>query len=197
MKKAIVYVDGFNLYYGLCSFGSKYKWLDLQALAESFLKDDDTEVVAIKYFTALVKGDEAKSIRQKTYLNALQEGCSKLIIEYGHFLFKDKRCKNCGHLARIPEEKKTDVNIACAMLQDAYSNDFDLAYLVSGDSDLVPPVKIVTELGKIVIVAHPPKRKSDELCKSASNWFAISESKIKSHQLINAIGSYQKPSEWS
>jgi uncharacterized LabA/DUF88 family protein len=196
VKKAIVYIDGFNLYYGLNSFGSKYKWLDLQTLAENFINDDNTEIVAVKYFTALVKGDAAKSERQKTYLNALTANCAKLSIEYGHFLFKDKTCRNCGHLTRIPEEKKTDVNIACSMLKDAYSNAFDLAYLISGDSDLVPPVKIVTELGKVVIVAHPPKRKSDELCKVASNWFAISEAKIRLSQFPNQIGSIQKPTEW-
>ena len=35
----------------------------------------------------------------------------------------------------------TDVNIATAMLTDAYRDRFDTALLVSADSDLVPPVR--------------------------------------------------------
>ncbi len=58
--KTCVYVDGFNLYYGLrhaISLDKKgnkgYKWLDLNALAKAILPHD--EVTVIKYFTADIK----------------------------------------------------------------------------------------------------------------------------------------------
>ena len=51
--KAIVYIDGYNLYYGLLK-GTPYKWLDLWALARALLKED-IELLAVKYFTAPVK----------------------------------------------------------------------------------------------------------------------------------------------
>ena len=35
-KRTIVYIDGFNLYYGLLRFTS-YKWLDIVAFAKSLL----------------------------------------------------------------------------------------------------------------------------------------------------------------
>lgn len=197
MKKAIVYIDGFNLYYGLNHYGHKYKWLDIQALSESFINDDNTELVEVKYFTALVKGDSAKRYRQKVYLEAIKATCPKLTIEYGHFLFKDKRCRNCGNVARIPEEKKTDVNIACEIVKGAFEDQYDVAFLVSGDSDLVPPVKIAVEKGKTVIIANPPKRKSEELCKTATNWFAISEAKLRRSQLSLQLDGVSKPQEWS
>jgi len=38
------------------------------------------------------------------------------------------------------EEKRTDVNIAVYMLDDGYRNLADTFVLVSGDSDLVPPI---------------------------------------------------------
>ena len=39
VERAIVYVDGFNLYYGLKSKGLAYAiyWLDLRRLSEKFL----------------------------------------------------------------------------------------------------------------------------------------------------------------
>ena len=38
-QRAIVYIDGYNLYYGMRNaFGKKYMWLDLQAFSESLLQ---------------------------------------------------------------------------------------------------------------------------------------------------------------
>lgn len=195
-KKANIFIDGFNLYYGLKTFGNKYKWLDVQALGESFITQNDTELSQVHYFTALISGDDDASFRQRLYLDALQAHCDKITIHYGHFLHKDKRCHNCGKTSRIPEEKKTDVNIACEILKGAYEDQYDLGYLVSGDSDLVPPVTITTQMEKTIIVAHPPKRKSDELCKAASNWFSISQGKLKKSQMPNQVGTHRRPPTW-
>ncbi len=51
-QKTIIYVDGFNLYYG-CLKNSTYKWLDLKKLFVDLL-DESHEIVAIKYFTAYI-----------------------------------------------------------------------------------------------------------------------------------------------
>ena len=47
-QKVIVYVDGFNFYYGLKadSKWKKYYWLDMVALFEKFLRPDQ-EIVAL------------------------------------------------------------------------------------------------------------------------------------------------------
>lgn len=50
--KAIVYIDGSNLYYGLLRDSSD-KWLDLMRFVKSLLRDDH-EVVLIKYFASRV-----------------------------------------------------------------------------------------------------------------------------------------------
>lgn len=77
------------------------------------------------------------------------------------------------------------MNIACQILNDTHLDNYDCCYVVSGDSDLVPPLQIVKENHpeKHTIVAHPPKRQSVELCKIANGWFAISKQKIKRNQL--------------
>ena len=60
MKKTIVYIDGFNLYYGLLR-SSKNKWLDVVAFANSLLpRPDEHEILAVKYFTARVNYDPAE-----------------------------------------------------------------------------------------------------------------------------------------
>ncbi len=51
-KRAIVYVDGFNLFYGVLK-GSSHKWLNLERFFCRLRQDDDVQ--KIRYFTAEVK----------------------------------------------------------------------------------------------------------------------------------------------
>jgi hypothetical protein len=83
--KTIVYVDGFNLYYGAVK-GTSYKWLDIHKLSQLLLPKN--QIVAIKYFTALVSarpGDPDQPNRQQIYWRALRT-IPNLEIIYGHFL---------------------------------------------------------------------------------------------------------------
>ena len=204
-QRVIVYIDGYNLYYGLLSkFRGKYKWLDLQAFSESFLQTG-MELVAVKYFTAITKSTASAKQRQEIYLSALQAHCDKLAIYYGRFQRKTKQCRHCGEQHLGYEEKKTDVSIACEILNDTHLDRYDRCYLVSGDSDLAPPLKIIRKhhQNKQTIVAHPPHRKSWELCQIANGWFAISEKKFKNNQLPAKVTSIKsgkelfQPHEWS
>ena len=203
VQRVIVYIDGYNLYYGQReAFGSRYKWLDLQALAESLLKPG-MELIVVKYFTAITKSTTGSKQRQAIYLKALQAHCDKLEIHYGRFLSKTKSCRSCKTQYVLFEEKKTDVNIACQILNDTHLDHYDCCYVISGDSDLVPPLHIVKQNhpDKHTIVAHPPRRKSIELCKIANGWFAINKQKFKLNQLPEQIETERgnmltRPKEW-
>ena len=46
----------------------------------------------------------------------------------------------------MPEEKRTDVQIALTMARDAWEKTCEQMILVSGDSDLVPAVNLVKEI---------------------------------------------------
>lgn len=178
--RTIVYIDGFNLYFGLRAAGlDKYRWLDLQSLALKVAQA--RQLIKTKYFTARISGpDQDKQKRQTTYLEAL-ETLSDVEIVYGKYLRNEKQCYNCQRLIGSYSEKMTDVNIAVALLSDAYTDQFDTAILVSGDSDLCPAVETIRRLfpAKHLIVGFPPKRVSQELRRVATSYFAVSESAIK------------------
>ena len=85
MKKTIVYVDGFNLYYRLKN--TPYKWLDLLKLSTFYLDPKQHDIIKIKYFTARVKresNDTSNIIKQNIYLHALKT-ISDLEIIFGQF----------------------------------------------------------------------------------------------------------------
>lgn len=52
------------------------------------------------------------------------------------------------------EEKETDINLATHMVSKGYQNAYDIAILVSGDTDYVNVIKTLHNLGKIIIIAH-------------------------------------------
>lgn len=62
-QKVIVYVDGFNFYYGLRSDRrwKQYYWLDVVKLFERFMRPDQ-ELIAVKYFSARPTNDSEKTL---------------------------------------------------------------------------------------------------------------------------------------
>ncbi len=187
-NRAAVYIDGFNLYYGLRDRGwKKYYWLDMLLFSQNLVKH--RELVSVKYFTAHIKGSTDKSQRQQCYLDALRYHCPNVEIIKGRYLQKKIQCRACGNSWNVPEEKKTDVNIATHMLTDAMQDLYDDAFLISADSDLVPPIEMISSLypTKSTIVAFPPKRKSQELRKKASRHFDINEVAFRVSQLPNQV----------
>ena len=71
-ERVIVYVDGFNLYFGLKEAGFlSSKWLDIKRLCIDLLKPNQT-LAEVKYFTSRVSNNPDKQKRQTTYLEALQ-----------------------------------------------------------------------------------------------------------------------------
>ena len=139
-KRCIVYVDGFNLYYGALR-GGPHKWLNLEKYFRYLLPNDDIQ--KIRYFTAEVVGPAAA--RQRAYLAAL-DTLPLVEVILGRFKAKQVRglCPSCPlpnpQFFSTFEEKRTDVNIALWMFHDALKNLCDRLVLVSGDSDLVPAV---------------------------------------------------------
>lgn len=54
------------------------------------------------------------------------------------------------------EEKETDINLATHMVAKGFQNAYDIAILVSGDTDYVNVVRTLHDLGKIIVIAHFP-----------------------------------------
>ena len=117
------------------------------------------DVTAIKYFTALVSGESGR--RQALYLRALSI-LPKVSIVKGKFQTKPVRCGGrCGEEYPLAREKKTDVNIAIAMIDDCLADRFDLGDSVSGDSDLEPAVAWVHQRKpELPITVYLPKMPS-------------------------------------
>ena len=100
------------------------------------------------------------------------------------------------------EEKGSDVNIATHMIHDGHRGRYDLAVLVTNDSDLTEPVRIVTqELRLRVAVVNPhPRQASRSLIKYATTVRQIRPGLLAASQLPaslrDANGTIHKPPDW-
>lgn len=180
-KKVIAYIDGYNLYYGMKSAGfRKFFWLDVHQLAGRFLKPDQS-LEATKFFTSRIDKPRVSALRQADYLDALKIFGVTLI--EGRHGDDPERCV-CGRTHRAKGEKMTDVNIALEIVRDAALDAFETAFLVTGDADQVPTIKLIHELYKTkkVIVLFPPNRKSNHL-KSLTTTLNINEYHLRNAQL--------------
>jgi len=97
----------------------------------------------------------------------------------------------------------TDVNIAVELMTDALQELFDIAFLVSADSDLVGPVRIVQQLFSLkrVIAIFPPGRSSFALDQIANGTLHIGHIELAKCQFPENIVTpsgviLRRPDQW-
>lgn len=221
--RAAVYVDGFNLYKGMLEFRPELKWLDLVELAHRLLPRD--EIVKVRYFTAPIKAKATKpgaQARQQLYWRALETHVPALEIHKGHFASRSERLQlldadpgTVGFgtgFTDVPvyatvrrfEEKGSDVNLASHLLYDATRPLFDKALVISNDSDLREPIRLVaSELNLPVYVVNPhPEQYGTQLSEVASVYRylhpdVVGESQFPAHLTLTSGRQIRRPHEWS
>ena len=202
-----VYVDGFNLYYGAVK-GTPYKWLDIRKCCE--LAFPRNEIHEVHYCTAIVKDapwDPHQSTRQRTFIRALET--TGVEVHYGSFLSNVVRMP-LAHPRRggsrtveviKTEEKGSDVALGALLVAHGYQGRYEAAIVVSNDSDLALPIRLVRdELRLPVGLLNPHKTFSVELSKVASFKKQIRTGVLTGAQfpetLVDAHGTITKPATW-
>ena len=204
----MVYVDGFNLYYGAVK-DTRYKWLNIQRMAQLLLPKD--QIVGIKYFTAKVHSrdnDPDKHIRQQVYLRALRT-LPNFKIYYGHYLSHVVWMRLANPVpgrskyAEVikTEEKGSDVNLAVQLLNDGYQSAYELAVIVTNDSDLLEAIRIVQGRLKLGVgIINPQEYPSVVLRREAQFIKQIRGGVLAAAQfppeMMDANGKFHKPDEW-
>ncbi len=229
-----VYVDGFNFYHGAAK-RTECKWIDLRALSQQLRPDDTIE--RVKYFPALVErrtDDPDQRNRQRTYWRALDtlgiveriEGkfarwAKWMPTESSVLGLEAQQASGDNVVGMKPEmvrvmrseEKGSDVNLAAHLVHDAHQTDptrtFELALVVSGDTDLAEAIRLVVQdVGKPVHVCRPhrvkkvrnPENRTRQLDRVATYIRDIPTWMIVNSEFPPTIsdknGSFSKPSSW-
>lgn len=157
--RAAFYIDGFNLYHAISDLGEPWlKWVDLWKVAETLAPKVTEQVVKVVFCTAYYPGDSNKKWRHDQYKNALE--ISGVECLWGHYVHEERECRNCRSTWSSPGEKQTDINIALSLYHDAFVDNFDVAYLVTADSDQAATARFLSthHSKKRLITVAPPGR---------------------------------------
>lgn len=218
-----VYVDGFNLYCGLFSGAGccppDGKWMNIVRLAELICesRDVDATISAVRYCTAKAlptENDSGQPMRQLRLLTAL-ETLQEVQLIYGQHKERPTRVKLYGPNRKVQmptvlvskrEEKGSDVNLAAFLVRDAALDVFDIALVITDDSDLHQAVRLaVDDFDKEVWVASPFFRRSadtKDLSQTASAYFRIDPAMVAQSQFPDDIVNWEgkivvsRPYEW-
>jgi hypothetical protein len=213
-RSANVYVDGFNLYYGALR-DTEFRWLDIRTFCQKLIPQNP--IKRVRYFTAQVSArvtDPHGPARQDAYLRALQ-AVGGIDIHMGRFQQSKVRLplaeesdNDRPRLVEVykTEEKGSDVNLASYLLLDAFREESDIAVVVSNDSDLEAPIRImIQELGVPVglVNPHDAKHRSHDLLKLGPLFYKnVRKNALRTSQLPNPVWDSQagiaihRPATW-
>jgi len=200
----MAFVDGYNLYHYINdNFELKqFKWLNLRSLCEKFLPRN-AFLCRVLYFSAFATWDSTKEGRHRLYVGAL----NTVGVEEKMGDFKNetdtiyiKRGLSLSYTHR--KEKKTDVKLACELVLAAKKDEFDIALLITSDSDFVPAIKIVQEecpLKKIWLLRS--NKRTTELQDNVDKYFKIRKANLRDSQFpqqvqLNSGTVVHKPPSW-
>lgn len=215
--RTIVYIDGFNLYYGLLS-NSANKWLDLFSLFQNHVLSAATEVIDVRYYTAPLLAracdDPESPHRQRTYLQALRkmppkrvtivEGRLEITKPYVRLVHPPSDGAAGAQVYKL-SEKKTDVNIASDLICAAFLGTCEQAVICTNDSDLAPALAAVRKhcpsvrLGLVVPIPSTDHRRAGRDLVAQAQWSKLLSPVHLAHaQLPTKIPhtSLYKPHQW-
>ena len=181
-KRVIVYVDGYNFYYGLKHGGSTWKrlyWLDIVKFFERMMLPDQ-ELVEVNYYSACPLDDQQAADNQDVLFSANKLN-PKFKLHLGRYKKKKFKCQNCGYKIKTYEEKESDVRVATGMLVDMFSQRCDITIVVSADSDMIPSVEIIKSFNPThpVHAFIPPNQKSFALVSKCDTIVWLSRYKAR------------------
>jgi hypothetical protein len=214
--RARVYVDGFNFDYAAFGRGrgvhAGFRWLDLARFFDVVLPE--LEVTHVRYFTAKVRpapwkpGDRDARRRQACYLRAVASSPRTTIHEAKFATWRVRR-PLVGPVGVEPtyvtvwdtKEKGSDVSLASFMLMDGFKGLYDVAVIVSDDSDLLDPVRLVrSELGLEVGVVRVRAQRASVFRAEADFVRSVRRWHFATTQLPDVIdapgGPIRKPEGW-
>ncbi|MFH1619194.1 MAG: NYN domain-containing protein [bacterium] len=203
--RTFVYVDGFNLYYRALR-NTPYRWIDLSKLVRLLLPRDNIQ--HIHYYTARITArpdDPDQPTRQQVYLRALAT-IPNLSVTFGQFATHVRKMPLANDPTRVVEvlrtdEKGSDVNLATHLVYESARDEYDTAAVISNDSDLAEPIRIVTQqMHKKVGVLCPTRHLARDLHQYVAFYKPIRPSVLAASQfpqeLRDAHGKFHQPAGW-
>ncbi len=178
-NRIILFIDGSNFYYKLKDITAERKEIlklldfDYTSFARNLIKSNT--LTEIRYYVGAIRRQNGPNKEKSEKLYASQQ---KLIAK----LQQQHIAVILGNLIQHPDksfhEKGVDVRIAVEMIRLAREDKYDMGYLLSSDTDLVPAVEEVRSFSKRVVYVGVSKGQSFGLTKASNNTILLRDEDI-------------------
>ena len=205
--RVYAYIDGFNLFYGALKHPNRkqYRWLNVEKLIHNiYTPSQKYGLKKINFYTARIVPhsniDDAPK-NQQIYLTALKS-IPNLEIILGNFISKPTKLpkfplKTPPEIIEVlkTEEKGSDVNLASHLVLDAAQDSFDIAVVITNDTDLYEPMRIVKEVfNKRIVLICPHDKMAASFKKLNFLHFKVETKHLKNSQFEDVT---KRPSVWN
>lgn len=171
MKKILIQFDGSNFYKKIKSIAPEIHLTSFNytEFSKSISKSNKAKLVyyvgEIKKFNNNKKSQSLYSGQQSLFSSLRSQDFE---IKLGYILFSNGEY----------HEKGVDVQIAVDIVRGAIKDEYDVCYLISSDTDLIPAIKDAKTVGKKVVYVAFEKNISHALLNNCSSTIIIKKTDI-------------------
>lgn len=168
MKKTLVLFDGSNFYNKVKEILPKAHLTPFYyyGLARFIAKNHPNKIIyyvgEIRKHPGNRKSEKLYASQQSLFLGLRKQ---KIEVKLGYLLFSG----GAFH------EKGVDVQIAVDIVRGAIKNEFDICYLISSDTDLLPAIQTAKDEGKKIVYVGFEKSISRALLKNCSSYITLKQ----------------------
>ena len=171
MKKILVQFDGSNFYNKVKKASSDVHLTnyDYAGLVQELTKEKSSQTIyyvgEIKKYPGNKKSQILYSGQQSLFLHLRKQDIQ---VKLGYLLMSDGKF----------HEKGVDVQIAVDIVRGAIKNEYDICYLISSDTDLLPAIQTAKDEKKKIVYVGFENFISRALSKNCSSYIILKKSQI-------------------
>lgn len=171
-RRAIIFIDGSNLYHNSKSLIDKPSKIDFNKLARFICNKYQLELIEIRYYNAVpdITDNENVYYKHMEFLDGLRK--QGIVVE-------ERKLKKIKQL-KIKIEKGIDVLIASEMIRKTLvEKNCEVCILISGDADFIPAMQIIKDAGYEVIVCNQRYGFSNELRQGKFRYLILKKDELE------------------
>jgi len=175
--RAIVFIDGSNFYHRLrylTKNKEKISLSDFDFINFAYRICGEAELIEVRYYIGAIRRQKNNPKSEEMYA-----GQQRLFFKLQRQNIKVILGQLIQHRDKSYHEKGVDVRMAVEMIRLARQDKYDIAYLLSSDTDLVPAVEEVLSLGKRVRYIGAADSQSFGLSKITGDYVILRPEDIK------------------
>ena len=140
------------------------------------------EIISVVFFTSPTdrKTDAVNYANQQRFFEAIKK--TGVILRLGKLVSNERKCPQCKKASSFKSEKSVDVQLAMELTVGAIEDKWDVAYLATCDSDIIPAINFARDRDKKVFLLIPDGARCHSVSIACNTGIKITQERIDACQ---------------